>query len=224
VAALLRLKETRSDETRAHARMESPLAAYLALLREPRLLGYALAGALNGATLFTYIASSPELLIKTYGIAPSAFGWVFGLNALGVIIANQVNRHLLRRRTPDQVLAVACLVSAGCGALLAIAAVTGMGERWTILPLLFLVLSAYGFMQGNTMAGALNVDPRRAGAISAVQGCVGFGAGALASAAAGILHDGTPRPMALVMMAAVVGSALALRLLALPKVSGGFAR
>jgi DHA1 family bicyclomycin/chloramphenicol resistance-like MFS transporter len=45
------------------------------------------------------------------------------------------------------------LVSA---ALLLVAAFTGWGERWTVLPLIFLVLSSYGFMAGNTMAGALN--------------------------------------------------------------------
>jgi DHA1 family bicyclomycin/chloramphenicol resistance-like MFS transporter len=217
LAGLLRLKETRSEETTAHAATETPTQAYLALMREPRLVGYALAGALNGATLFTYIASSPDLLIKTYGISPGAFGWVFGLNAVGVIGSNQVNRYLLRRRTPDQVLAKASVLAVGAALLLLIAAVTGIGERWSVLPLLLLVLSTYGFMQGNTMAGALNVDPRRAGAISAVMGAVSFGAGALASAAAGVLHDGTPRPMAVVMMAALVGSALCLHLLALPK-------
>ena len=217
LAGLLRLQESRSAETTAHAATESPTHAYLALMREPRLVGYALAGALNGATLFTYIASSPDLLIKTYGIPPAAFGWVFGLNAVGVIGSNQVNRRLLRRRTPDQVLAKASLIAVGVSLLLMAAAVTGLGERWSVLPLLLLLLSTYGFMQGNTMAGALNVDPRRAGAISALMGAVSFGAGALASAAAGVLHDGTPRPMAAVMMVALVGSALSLHLMALPK-------
>ncbi|MBS0332225.1 MAG: multidrug effflux MFS transporter, partial [Proteobacteria bacterium] len=205
LVALWRLTESRSEETSAHAATEGPLQAYLALMREPRLVGYALAGALNGATLFTYIASSPDLLIRTYGIAPSAFGWVFGLNAVGIIGSNQVNRHLLRRRTPDQVLARASLVASGFAILLMIAALTGVGERWSVLPLLFLLLSSYGFMQGNTMAGALNVDPRRAGAISALMGAVSFGMGALASAAAGWLHDGTPRPMAVVMLIALMG-------------------
>src|SRR3990167_8424782 len=103
-AAFFRLKESQSDETAAQAASENPLQAYLALLRQPRLVGYVLAGSLNGATLFTYISASPELLIGTYGIAPSAFGWVFGLNAAGVIGASQVNRYLLRRWTPDEVL------------------------------------------------------------------------------------------------------------------------
>jgi DHA1 family bicyclomycin/chloramphenicol resistance-like MFS transporter len=219
LAALLRLKESRSAETSAHAATENPLQAYLALLREPRLVGYALAGGLNGATLFTYIASSPELLIKTYGIAPSAFGLVFGLNSIGIVAGAQVNRHLLRRWTPERVLARSSVIAVGLAVLLSLAAVTGIGERWTVLPLLFLVFSSLGFIQGNTMAGALNVDPRRAGSISALLGGVSFGMGALASALAGVLHDGTPRPMALVMLAALVGCALALRLLALP--SGG---
>lgn len=217
LAAFFRMQESRSEETSAQARSESPLRAYLALLRQPRLVGYGLAGALNGATLFTYISSSPELLIEIYEVPAAQFGWVFGLNAAGIIGANQVNRLMLRRATPDQVLARASLVAVGMAVLLALAAVTGLGERWTVLPLLFGLLATYGFMQGNTMAGALNVDPRRSGSISALLGAASFGVGAIASAAAGVLHDGTPRPMALVMLATLVGSAVALRTLALPR-------
>ncbi len=219
VAALLRLRETRSHETTLQAQSENPLQAYAALLRQPRLIGYALAGALNGATLFTYIASSPELLIEIYGIPPELYGWVFGLNAVGIIGANQVNRWLLRTRTPDQVLARASIVAFALAAALAFFAVTGLGERWTVLPMLFLVLASYGLMGGNTTAGALSVDPRRGGSASALLGGLSFGAGALASSLTGLFHDGTPRPMALVMFLALGGSMLALRWLALPKVS-----
>lgn len=216
IAAFLRLKESRTEATALQARSENPLQAYLALLRQPRLIGYGLAGALNGATLFTYIANSPDLLIGTYGISPQLFGWIFGLNAVGVIGANQVNRWLLRRRTPDEVLARASLVSLGFAGLLTLAATTGFGERWTVLPLLFLTLASYGLMQGNTTAGALSVDPRRTGSTSALLGSLSFGAGALASSLAGAFHDGTARPMAFVMLAALAGAALALHFLALP--------
>ncbi len=219
-AAFLRLKETRSEETTLQAQSESPIQAYLALLRQRRLIGYALAGALNGATLFTYIASSPELLIETYGFSPQAFGWVFGLNAVGIIGANQVNRWLLRTRTPDQVLSAVSVAAVGFAVALALAAFTGLGERWTVLPLLFLVLASYGLMGGNTTAGALSVDPRRAGSTSALLGGMSFGAGALASSLAGVFHDGTPRPMAVVMLLSLGGSMLALRRLALPQAIG----
>lgn len=217
VAALLRLKETRSDATAAQAAGENAFQSYAAILRNRRLMGYALAGALNGATLFTYIAASPDLIMGTYGFSTAVYPWIFGANAFGVIGANQLNRWLLRRMTPDEVLGRASLLALAFAALLALAAVTGVGGWGTVLPLLFLLLSSYGFMQGNTMAGALNVDPLRAGSISALMGSMSFATGALATSATGGLHDGTGRPMALVMLAALVGSALALRLLALPK-------
>lgn len=216
-AVLWRLKETRSEATAAQARSETPLRAFGALFRQPRLIGYLLAGALNGATLFTYIAASPGLLIGTYGISPQNFGWVFGLNAFGIIGANQVNRHLLRRRTPDEVLARASLVSAALAALLALVAVTGWGGMWGVLGLLFALLASYGFMQGNTTAGALSVDPLRAGSVSALTGAASFAAGAVAASISAALHDGSARPMALIMLVAMLGSAAALHALALPR-------
>ena len=219
VAVFLRLKESRSEETAAQARSENPLRAYRVLISNPRLVGYCLGGALNGALLFTYISSSSGLVIETFGFSPFAYTLVFGANAFGVIGAGQVNRMLLRRLTPDQVLARASLAALGFGALLLIAAVTGFGGQWTVLPLLFCCLASYGLMAGNTMAGALNVDPTRAGSTSALMGGLSFGLGAFASWLGGVLHDGTAVPMAGVMMACLLGSTAALWLLALPKTS-----
>lgn len=217
--AVLRLKESRSQATARQAASENPFQSYAALLRQPRLLGYALAGALNGATLFTYIATSPSLIMGTYGYSSAVFPWIFGLNALGIVGSGQINRMILRRVHPDRVLSVASVAAVGLGVLLMLAAWSGLGERWTVLPLVFLVFCSLGFMQGNTTAGALNVDPLRAGSISALMGTVGFAAGALASTLAAVLHDGSARPMALVMVVALAGSALALRFLALPRPS-----
>lgn len=212
----LSLAESRSAETEAQARAENPLRAYAALFGMRRLMGYALAGALNGAVLFTYISGAPDLVMGTYGHAPLVFNLVFAFNAVGIIGASQVNRWLLRRSTPDQVLSKASIASIVAALLLTLAAWTGWGGQWTVLPLLFAALSIYGLMGGNTMAGALSVDPRRAGSISALMGSASFGAGAVASWAGGLLHDGTPRPVAGVMFACLVGSALSIFVLALP--------
>ncbi len=215
VAAVLRLKESRSEATARQASSENPFQSYAALLRQPRLLGYALAGALNGATLFTYIATSPGLIMGTYGYSSAIFPWIFGFNALGIVASGQVNRMVLRHVHPDRILSRASVIAFALGVALMIAAWSGIGERWTVLPLVFLIFCSLGFMQGNTTAGALNVDPLRAGSISALMGTVGFAAGALASTLAAVLHDGSARPMALVMVVALAGSALALRFLAL---------
>lgn len=215
--SFLRMKETRSRETLEQAQGEHPFRSYLSLLTQKRLVGYMFAAACNSATLFTYISTSPDLLIRAYGIPPWAFGVVFGINGLGLIGSSQINRFLLRQRTPDQVLARASLIAIGLALVMTVFAVTGFGGRWAILPSLFSVLCSYGFIQGNAMAGALNVDYRRAGSISALMGSSQFGMGAATAAAAGLLHDGTAKPMALVMLAALTVGALVTHLLALPK-------
>jgi DHA1 family bicyclomycin/chloramphenicol resistance-like MFS transporter len=219
VAAFVWMKESLASETSAQARSESVLSSYLALLRQRRVVGYALAGGLNGAALFTYISTAPDLLIGSYKVPAAQFGWVFGVNAAGLIGAGQINRLLLRWLHPDVILSRASLTAVGVGFLLLLCAVSGFGERWTILPLLFALLSTYGFMQGNTFAGALNVDVRRSGSISALMGAASFGVGAVVSGIVALFHDGTARPMAASMFISMVGSALALRLLALPRQS-----
>ncbi len=67
------------------------------------------------------------------------------------------------------------------------------------------------------MAGALSVDPLRAGSASAMMGAASFGMGALATAVGGLIHDGTARPVGLAMLVAVAVSTAALRFLALPR-------
>jgi DHA1 family bicyclomycin/chloramphenicol resistance-like MFS transporter len=216
VWVIISLKESRSAETEAQARSENPLRAYVALFGMRRLMGYAIAGALNGAVLFTYISGAPDLVMGTYGHSPLVFNVIFAFNAVGIIGASQANRLLLRRNLPDQVLSKASIASIIAAFLLSLAAFTGWGGQWTVLSLLFVALSMYGLMGGNTMAGALSVDPRRAGSISALMGSASFGAGAVASWAGGLLHDGSARPVAGVMFACLVGSALAIFFLALP--------
>jgi DHA1 family bicyclomycin/chloramphenicol resistance-like MFS transporter len=212
----LGLAESRSAQTAALARSENPLMAFLALLRQRRLVGYILAGGLNGGVLFTYIAGAPDLIMGTYGHSPLIFNLIFALNSIGIIGASQINRLLLRHATPDRVLVRASLAAVGMAVLLGIAAWTGFGGAWTVLPLLFLSLSTYGLMGGNTTAGALSVDPKRAGSTSALLGGAWFGFGALLSLVGGQLHDGTARPMAGLMCACLVGSALAIFFIAVP--------
>ncbi|MFZ4604968.1 MAG: multidrug effflux MFS transporter [Caulobacter sp.] len=217
LAVFFLLRESRSEATAHQARSESPLRAYRVLVSNRRLIGYALGGGLNGALLFTYISSSSGLMIETYGFSPFLYTVVFACNAFVIIGAGQANRMLLRRISPDQVLARVSLAALGFGALLVLSALTGLGGKWLVLPLLFACLASYGLMAGNTMAGALSVDPKRAGSTSALMGGLSFAAGAFASWLGGVLHDGTARPMAAVMMVCLLGSSAALWGLALPR-------
>jgi DHA1 family bicyclomycin/chloramphenicol resistance-like MFS transporter len=217
VATALRLPESRSEETRLHAVGEHPARTYVTLLGHSQLVGFILAGALNSAAVFAYISAAPGLLIGYYGIPASQFGWYFSANSLALIIMNQVNRTLLRRHTPEQIVSLARPGSLVFAGLLALTAWTGFGGMWGVLVPLFFVIGSFGLVSANTMAGGLNVDPRRAGSISALMGGAQFGFGALASGFTGMMHDNGPRPLSLAVMICMTGSALALYGLALRK-------
>jgi len=210
------LGESRSDETAEQARGEHPIAAYVSLFKQRQLVGYTLAGALNSAALFAYLAASPSLLIQTYHIPANQFGWVFGINAAGLIGMSQVNAHLLRRHSPEVILVRSRIASIAFAAVLAVDAYTGWGGMLGVLIPLFFVLGSFGLVGANTQAAGLNVDPTRAGSISALMGGASFGCAAVVSALTGILHDGTARPMATVILIAILASAAALYAVARP--------
>jgi DHA1 family bicyclomycin/chloramphenicol resistance-like MFS transporter len=218
VAAVLTLTESRSAETAAQARSENAFASYAALLRDRRLVGYLLVGAFSGAALFTYVSSSPDVVIGYFHISPQLFGWVFGLNAFGFIGTNQINARLARRYPYDLILGRANLLIFGVSLVLVADAVTGFGGLMGVLIPLFLIMAGFGFNQSNASAGALNVDARRAGATSALLGASSFGAGAACAGLAGLLRDGTPKPMAYVIAGSLLIAVVSLRTLVLRKV------
>ena len=215
-AVVFNLDESRSPETAMTARSETPVAAYLSLMTERRLLGYLLASALGGATLFAYIASAPDLIIEIWGFSPQTFGIIFAAIAIGVIGSSQVNRWLLDRHSSDRILGVAVLCAVGFGIAL-LAATLAHADKYVVLALLFGTLSMNGLCGANALAGALAVDPLRSGSTSGLFGASSFAFGAGAGALCGLFHDGTERPMAAVMAVSLVLAAAALYTLALPR-------
>jgi MFS transporter, DHA1 family, multidrug resistance protein len=213
-AALFRLPESRSEAVARHARAEHPLRSYWSVFQERRVVGYVLAAALNGAALFTYIASSANVLIGIYGVPPTRYGILLGINSIGLIGASQLNRALLRRFNADTVLATAALAGSGATLLLLLAAVTGAFGLVGLLVPMFLTISSVSLIQANSVAGALAADPLRAGSTAALLGACSFAAGALAGSLAGVFHDGTARPMSLVIAVCSIGCAITVRLLA----------
>jgi len=216
IAAIFGLRESRTHELRAEARGESPIATFRYLLGHPRIVGYALSGAFNTGAFFSWISLSSYLLIEVYGVSPSNFGWWFGANAAGFIGMSQVNAHLMRWYTPELVLARARLASVATAAVLVFDAFSGFGGMLGVIIPLYVTLGSFGLVGPNTQAAAMNVDPTRAGSISSITGATTFAVGSAISAFAGFLHDGTPRPLASLILVMIAASSAALYGLAKP--------
>jgi DHA1 family bicyclomycin/chloramphenicol resistance-like MFS transporter len=132
---------------------------------------------------------------------------------------SQVNAHLLRWRTPEEVLVRARLASILFAAVVVVDAYTGFGGMLGVIIPLYVTLGSFGLVGPNTQAAAMNVDPARAGAISSITGSTTFAMGTAVSAVAGYLHDGTARPLALLVLAMILASSAALYGLAKPRLA-----
>jgi DHA1 family bicyclomycin/chloramphenicol resistance-like MFS transporter len=204
LATLTALPETRPPAARAGRPPGAVLAEYARLLGDRRFMGFAACAGFAMAGMFAYIAESPFVLIELYGIPAERYGWVLGSNAAALIAAAQVNAVLVRRWPPRALLARSLVIAALLGAALLAATVTPAPALPLLLALLFLFMGSRGFVQPNAVACALAHHPERAGSASALFGVLQFGGATAASHLAGALHDGTARPMGVV----IAGSSL----------------
>jgi MFS transporter, DHA1 family, multidrug resistance protein len=209
------LEESRTDAVAARARSESPLGAYMAALRNTRILGYMLTSGLNFSCMFAWIAAAPYLVISLYQVPALYFGWIFGTNAAGFMIAAQINRRLLKSYRSDDILPRGAVGAALAAALLLVDALTGWGGALGVFLPLFVVVASLGFVSTNAMAGGMAVDPSRAGVVSALFGASQFSVAGLTTVAAALLSSRPAVAMAIVIMICALGALVfPLRLLA----------
>jgi MFS transporter, DHA1 family, multidrug resistance protein len=209
------LEESRTDAVAARARSESPLGAYMAALRNTRILGYMVTSGLNFSCMFAWIAAAPYLVISLYQVPALYFGWIFGTNAAGFMIAAQINRRLLKSYRSDDILPHGAVGAALAAALLLVDALTGWGGALGVFLPLFVVVASLGFVSTNAMAGGMAVDPSRAGVVSALFGASQFSVAGLTTVAAALLSSRPAVAMAIVIMICALGALVfPLRLLA----------
>jgi MFS transporter, DHA1 family, multidrug resistance protein len=210
VAVLTGLPESRTAETAIQAASESPLQSYAAAMKDRDVVDWFVAGSLSGAALFTYVAASPALFIEHFRQPASAFGWIFAVNATGLILASQLNRILLKRVSPATIARHGAFAALAFSGLLLAATVAGAATLPVTMALLFFALGSFGFVAGNSSALALGAMPTRAGAISALIGAGSFAFGAVASALTAPFAADGPLAMAGGMALGFAGSAYAI--------------
>lgn len=203
--------------------LSGALRQYGRLLGDWVFLGHALTGGIAMAGMFAYIAGSPFVFIKLYGVPAEHFGWLFGTNAAGFILVAQLNARLLSKRGPVFLLVRAVWVYLAAGLSLLGVCALQPAHLWPLLVPLFVCISSLGCIIPNASACAMNGQGARAGSASAMLGCLQFSVAAGSAALVAALHDGTAVPMALVISLCgllVVGTAMLTRRLQDARVVG----
>jgi DHA1 family bicyclomycin/chloramphenicol resistance-like MFS transporter len=196
LAVAATLAETLPPDRRARDAAGAVLRRSVGILLDGRFLGYALAIGCSAGALFAYIAGSPTVFMGRYGVSPRAFSLLFAGNAVGLFLAAQLNRRLLRRVGPHRILKGPSAAAAGAGLLLLAESLSGLGGFPAFYATLFACVATLGLIFPNATAAAMAPFGREAGAASAVLGLLQYAVGAASGAAVGLFHNGTAVPMA----------------------------
>jgi DHA1 family bicyclomycin/chloramphenicol resistance-like MFS transporter len=192
----------------------NPLRSYLDVLTHRSALGYLISIALSYAGMFAFITGSAGSYIHYYGASPALYTGLFALNIVTLLACNQINIRLLHRYSSRQLLQFGQRIQLLCGTLMLAAFLLFEAPLWLIVGLIMLYIGVQGFVIANGMAGTCEFFPHTAATATALLGACGFASGALAGALVGLLGDGTPLPMMLIMFtASLAGNLIGLWLL-----------
>ncbi len=166
----------------------------------------AIAGALAFGSSFAFISGSSFIYMDLHGVGESAYGWLFGLNAVGMIIAVQINRWLLGRLSATTILnGVFLLFVVLAGLLMATADSLPL---FALVAMLFVCLGCVPVIGANTVAIAMEATGMHRGSGSAILGITQFAIASLTSAGVGFLHNGTALPMTGIIFLCALATAL----------------
>nr|WP_227679843.1 multidrug effflux MFS transporter [Psychrobacter frigidicola] len=171
--------ETLTEENRNVRPAKEVLSQYWDLLKDPTFNYPAIGGGFLMGAMFVYISAASELLMDTYGISSTHFGWIFGMNAVGFVALTQLNQWLTNHYRILSLLRFGALMQVTASAGLFILGLTFGSDSWLPLVLIciFFCISGLGLTQPNATAIALAFQKRRAGMASALQGSLMFSVG-----------------------------------------------
>jgi DHA1 family bicyclomycin/chloramphenicol resistance-like MFS transporter len=202
---VLTLPESLPQERRERGSWWVTAVGYATLLTNRQLLLFSVAVGFFYVGVFASVAGAPFAFISFHGLSPQVYALVFASGVLGLMAANLINTRLVRKVGSDTMLLAGATAGAAFGLAVLCVTATGTGGVLALVAVQFLFISANGLILANGVAGALASTHSRIGAASAVVGVIQYGGGMIGSALVGVLANGTPVPMGLVMAVGGVG-------------------
>ncbi len=165
------------------------------------------------------IATSAALAVEIYGYSVQQYGLIFACAGLSILAGAALNRILVERMTPMQLLTLGAIMTAVAGAqLLAIAWLDG-APFWWLWSAVCLFMLTVAIVMPNATVIALDPLPRIAGVASSIIGTLQNVCGALSALGAALIYDGSVRNT--VLITGLAGAAMAIVLLSRPLIAPG---
>ncbi|MCM3760194.1 multidrug effflux MFS transporter [Alkalihalobacillus oceani] len=193
-----RLPETLAEESRSTGGFNEAVTIFKRLLKDRLFMSYALIVGLASGGMFSYIAGSPFVLQEMFQVSPQMYSIIFGVNALGLIIASQLTGRFAGRIPEIRFLFLGLLLLVSGGLILSVVILLEAGLVPLLLAL-FLTVSSIGFINPSGVSLAMKSQGSHAGSASALLGLVQFSIGGAMAPLVGI-GGSSALPMGLIIL------------------------
>src|SRR5579884_2696057 len=160
-----------------------------AMMRSYKILGgnrgyvaYLALAAASYAGLFAWISGASFVLQRLYGLSPFAFGFYFALGSVGYLAGTSLAAHLVMRSGIDATIGFGSAALALGGIAMSAALALGLTSALSLVLPMAVFLAGLGMVLPQSIAGAMQPFPERAGAASSLFGFVQQSAAALCGA------------------------------------------
>ncbi len=197
------------ESHRPEGRIESAagmLRGFVQLLASPRFVVLAAYPAFSSTIFFSFISGAPYVMVGLLHRPATEYGLYFILVAGGFMLGNFASVRLTERYATFSLMTAGMLIALA-GVLITIAFVIA-GKLTPLTLFLPVMLAQFGQGIGlpNAQAEVINAFPRRAGTASALSSFSQMMFAAIASQTLGVLQNGTPWPLLMLMLLGVVGA------------------
>ncbi|WP_347455258.1 multidrug effflux MFS transporter [Acinetobacter thermotolerans] len=193
-------KETLEPERRLQLSFKQVLSLYQTIFEDESFRKPMIAGCFSSAVLFCYITSSSAILMDHFHLSEQQFAYIFGGNAIGIMLFSTMNKRLAHRFNILSRLRIGTTLQLTGVIGLLVLGVLGAESLLLVILGMFMVVASIGFTGPNAMAIAMSEQGARAGTASAIMGSMQFACGLLGGLLLNFMLWNTLLNMALVML------------------------
>ena len=175
--------------------------SYAQLLRRRVFCGYAFQVGLSSGAFFTFVGGAPYVVVEVMGRPPTEYGLYFIIVTITYMTGNFIAGKASVRLGVDRMIVIGVTVSLAATTALFVLAAEGSLTALLMFTVAGMMTLGSGISQANSLAGAVSVDPQRAGAAAGISGFLQMAFGALGTFVVGALLTGSATPLASVMLA-----------------------
>ncbi|MEZ5026748.1 MAG: multidrug effflux MFS transporter [Chitinophagales bacterium] len=191
------LPETLPEERISKEDLWHVFAKYKLLITNRRFMTYTLCVTFFYVSAYAFIAGSPMVYINYFGVKPEYYGYLFGINIVGIAGLSFLNRKLVRKFSLNFLLKVSTFIAMLASLVLVTLVKLEIGGIFSVLIPMIFVFSMNGIIAACTTAAALDKVPEMAGAGAALLGSLQYGSGIISTILIAIFatSDGNPWTM-----------------------------